>query len=120
MWFCEKHVSQFYVTKDEVNENNSHYDFVKNTFLNFVWQKLRWMKSIVIVVLWKNISQVVKEVEVIEKLERSMQVLEMNKKVVKVQKFWNLHFGNMNPTRNGLNLLAFGTIEAIKMTRKVQ
>jgi hypothetical protein len=30
----------------------------------------------------------VKEVEVIEKLERSMQVLEMNKKVVKVQKFW--------------------------------
>jgi hypothetical protein len=33
----------------------------------------------------------VKEVEVIEKLEGSMQILEMNKKVVKVQQFWNLH-----------------------------
>jgi hypothetical protein len=62
----------------------------------------------------------VKEVEAIEKLEGSMQVLETNKKVMKVQQFWNLHFGNMNPTRNGLNLLGFGTIEAIRMTREVQ
>jgi hypothetical protein len=49
-----------------------------------------------------------------------MQVLEMNKKVVKVQEFWNLHFGNMNTATKGLNLLAFGTMEAIRMIREVQ
>jgi hypothetical protein len=59
----------------------------------------------------------VKEVEAIKKLEGSMQVLELSKKVVKVQQFWNLHFGNMNLARNGLNLLAFGTMEVIRMTR---
>lgn len=108
------------VTKAEVNEDNSHYDFVKSTFLNFVWQKPRWMKTLVVVVLWKNISQVVKEVEAIKKLEGSMQVLEMSKKVVKVQQFWNFHFGNMNIAREGLNLLAFGTMELIRVAREVQ
>jgi hypothetical protein len=62
----------------------------------------------------------VKEVETIKKLEGSMQVLEMNKKVVKVQQVKNLHFGNMNIAREGLNLLAFGTMEAIRMIREVQ
>jgi hypothetical protein len=42
------------MTKVEMNKEKSCYGFVKNKFFNSMWERLKWMRIEITVILWEE------------------------------------------------------------------